>query len=210
MPIFSKTPTSTQTGTRLAELQALHLAAAERAEAARGNYVSLVEQVVTGEADQAAADKARAAHKYAADQAEALGDSVAAAQRRHDAALETEERARKAEQWRQVVELSGKRTEAAEAFHKTLTALAKQRAELARLGGEIAQLAPFRSDANGGSARLMRADLDSLVNVELYRTGVTRGPANDSLVGDLAVLVDVMRDADRWILSQRDEALRGA
>jgi hypothetical protein len=201
---------STQTGARLAELQALHQTASEHAEAVFAHYAELIEKSITSEADDNALAKAKAKHKDAADQMDMLADRVAAAQRKHDAALEAEERARRVELWHQVTELSRKRTEATEKACGTIATLSRQIADVARLGRELAEVAPFRADTNGGAAKLYRDDLASLVDNELYRTGVTRKPGNDSLLGDRPVMVDVLRDAEQFILQLRNEALRGA
>lgn len=208
MSIFSKTPTSTQTGARLAELQALHQTAAERADAARGEYAALVEQVVAGEVDRGAADKAKAKYKYAADQAEVLGDSVAAAQRRHDAAQETEERARRVELWRRVVEISGRRTAVAEAFQREAAALAKRRDELRDATAQLADLIPLPLTANHDPAKLLRAPFEDAVMLELKRCGLT-ATIKDPSGYALPELADTFRGIDQWILSKRDEALRG-
>jgi hypothetical protein len=203
-------PSSVDTGARLAELVDAQQVAQRKADEAGEQYAALVEQSITGEADLGALGKAKARHREVQEQAAVLADSVAAAQRKHDAALDAEERAHRVELWHRVTELSRKRTEATEKACGTIATLSRQVADVARLSAELAQVAPFGADTNGGAAKLYRDDLTSLVDNELYRTGVTRLAGNDSLLGDRPVMIDVLRDAEQFILQLRNDALRGA
>ena len=136
------TRSSTQTGSRLAELLAQSETASREADKAREAYTALIEQTAIENGDINTIAKARAKHHEAAERVALLADAAAAAQRKHDAALAAEEYARKVECWRQVTELSEKRTSEFEAFQKDAEALAKRRHALREMTARLSQLMP--------------------------------------------------------------------
>lgn len=204
-------PSSVDTGARLTELLGAQQAAQRNADEAGAQYAAMVEQAVTGDADLGALGKAKTRHREAQEQAAVLADSVAAMQRRHDAALAAEERVRRVELWRRVVELSGKRTAAAEAYQRNAADLARAREEFVSLTAELAQLAPFPLTAHGDPAKVTWQEMEGAMSAELRRSGITgHTGANDSTLNTLPVLAETFRAIGRWILSKRDEALSAA
>ncbi|HET6807278.1 MAG TPA: hypothetical protein VFH59_17725 [Frateuria sp.] len=204
-------PSSVDTGARLAELVDAQNIAQRKADEAGEQYAALVEQAITGDADLGALGKAKARHREAQEQAAVLADSVAAAQRKHDAALEAEERVRKVELWRRVVELSGKRTAAAEGYARKAADLARARGEFIALTADLAQLAPFPLTAHGDPAKVTWQEMEGAMGAELRRSGITgHTGANDSTLNTLPLLAETFKAIDRWILGKRDEALGAA
>ena len=201
--------TSTQTGTRLTELLAQNEAVGRDADRAREAYTALIEQTAIESSDVNVVAKARAKHHEAAERVALLADAIAAAQRKHDAALAAEEYARKVERWRQVVELSEKRTNEFEAFQKDVAALAKRRNVLRDLTVELSQLIPIPLAPNHDPAKLLKPAFEDALVLEMKRSGLTATIVDPSGFG-LPVLSEVARDINRWILSKRDEALKGA
>lgn len=204
--------TSTQTGARLAELLVQNQAVSREADKAREAYTALIEQTAIESSDVNAIAKARAKHHEAAERVALLADAIAAAQRKHDAALAAEEYARKVERWRQVVELSGKRTREIEVFERDVDALAKRRNALRTMTAELSQLmqaAGVPAVPNHDPAKLIRTELENALVLEMKRSGLA-ATIRDPSGYELPVLSEVFRDIDRWILGKRDEALKGA